>query len=52
MFIERTDAKAETPTLCPPDAKNRYVRKDPDAGKAGRQEGKGMTDEEMVGWHH
>ena len=52
MFIERTDAKAETPILWPPDAKNGYVRKDPDAGKAGRQEGKGMTEEEMIGWHH
>ena len=26
--------------------------KDPDAGKDRRQEEKGMTEDEMVGWHH
>ena len=32
--------------------KNRVIRKDPDAQKDGRQEEKGMTEDEMVGWHH
>ena len=48
----RTDAEAETPILWPPDAKNRLIRKDPDAGKDWRREEKGMTEDEMVGWHH
>ena len=33
MFIEMTDAEAETPILWPPDVKNRLIWKDPDAGK-------------------
>ena len=45
-------AEAETPILQPPDAKNWLTGKDPDAGKDWRQEGKGMTVDEMVGWHH
>ena len=52
IFIGRTDAKAETPVLWPPDAKNWLIGKDPDAGKDWRQEGNGMTEDEMVGWHH
>ena len=52
IFIGRTDAEAETPTLRPPDAKNWLIRKDPDAGKGLRQKEKGMTEDEMVGWHH
>ena len=52
VFIERTDAEAETPILWPPDAENWLIRKDPDAGRDWRQEEKGMTEEEMVGWHH
>ena len=40
------------PLLWPPDAKNRLIGKDPDAGKDWRQEEKGMTDDEMVRWHH
>ena len=52
IFIRRTDAKAETPILWPPDAKNWLTWKDPDAGKDWRQEEKGMTEDEMVGWHH
>ena len=52
MFIGRTDVEAETPILWPPDAKNRLIRKDPDAGKDGRLEEKGTTEDEMVGWHH
>ena len=50
VFIERTDA--ETPILWPPDEKNWLIRKDPDAGKDWRQEEMGMTEDEMVGWHH
>ena len=46
MFIGRTDAKAETPVLWPPDTKNWLFGKDPDAGKDWRQE-KGMTEDEM-----
>ena len=52
MFIGRTDFVAETPILCPPDAKNWLIWKDPDAGKDWRWEKKGMTEDEMVGWHH
>ena len=52
MFIGRTDAEAETPILWPPDAKNKLIGKDPDAGKDCRWEEKGMTEAEMVGWHH
>ena len=48
----RTDAKAEAPVLQPPDAKNWLIGKDPDAGNDWRQEGKGVTEDEMVGWHH
>ena len=49
IFIGRTDAKAETPILWPPDAKNWLLRKDLDAGKDWRQEEKGMTEDETVG---
>ena len=52
IFIGKTDAKAEDPILWPPDAKNWLLRKDPDAGKNWRQEEKGMTEDEIVGWHH
>ena len=52
ISIERTDAEAETPTLWPPDAKNWLIGKDPNAGKDWGQEEKGMTEDEMVGWHH
>ena len=52
IFIRRTYAEAETPILWPPDAKNWLTGKDPDAGKYWRQEEKGMTEDEMVGWHH
>ena len=49
VFIGRTDAEAETPILWPPDEKNQLIGKDPDAGKDGGQEEKGMTEDEMVG---
>ena len=52
IFIGRTYAEAETPILWPPDVKNRLIGKDPDAGKDWGQEEKGMTEDEMVGWHH
>ena len=52
IFIGRTDAEAETPILCPPDAKSWLIGKEPDAGKDWRQEKKGTTEDEMVGWHH
>ena len=50
--LEKTDAEAETPILWPPDAKNWLTWKDPDAGKYWRQEEKGITEDETVGWHH
>ena len=52
IFIGRTDAEAEAPIFWPPDAKSWLIRKDPDAGKDWRQEEKGTTEDEMVGWHH
>ena len=52
IFIERTDAEAEVPILWSPNAKNWLIGKDPEAGKDWRQEKKGMTEDEMVGWHH
>ena len=52
IFIGRTDAEAETPILWPPDTKNWLNGKDSDAGKDWRQEEKGTTEDEMVGWHH
>ena len=52
MFIGRTDAEAEAPILWPPDTNNWLIRKDLNAGKDWRQEEKGTTEDEMVGWHH
>ena len=52
MFIRRSDAEAEAPILWPPDAKRRLTGKDPDAGKDGGQEEKGMSEHDMVEWHH
>ena len=52
LFIGRTDAEAETLILRPSDVKNWLIGKDPDAGKDWRQEKKGMTEDEMVGWYH
>ena len=51
VFIGRTNVEAETPILWPPDVKSWLIWKDPDAGKDWGKE-KGMTDHEMVGWHH
>ena len=52
VFIGRTDAEVETSIIWPPDVKNWLIGKDPDAGKDWRQEKKGTTEDEMVGWHH
>ena len=52
IFIGRTDAESETPILWLFDAKNRLIGKDSEAGKDWRQEEKGTTEDEMVGWHH
>ena len=52
VFIGRTDVEAETPTLWPPDTKSWLIRKDPDAGRDWGQEEKGITEDEMAGWHH
>ena len=52
ILIGRTGAEAETPVLWQSDVKNWLLWKDPDAGKGWRQEEKGKTEDEMVGWHH
>ena len=52
MFFGRNDAKAETPVLWPPHAKSWLIGKDSDAGRGWGQEEKGMTEDEMAGWHH
>ena len=52
VFFGRNDAKADTPTLWPPNVKNWLIEKDHDAGKDWRQEEKEMTEQEMGGWHH
>ena len=52
VFIGRTDAETETPILWPPHAKSWLIGKDPDAGRDWGQEEKGMTEDEMAGWHH
>ena len=51
IFSEKTDAEAKAPILWPPDAKSWFIGKDPDARKDWGQEEKGMTEDEMVGWH-
>ena len=52
VFTGRTDVEAETLILWPPDAKSWLIWKDPNAGKDWGQEEKGITEDEMVGWHH
>ena len=52
ILIGRTDAEAEVPIFWPPNVKSQLTGKDPDAGKDGRQEEKGTTEDEMVGRHH
>ena len=52
VFIQRTDAEAETPILWPPHAKSWLIGKDPDSGRDWGQEEKGMTEDELAGWHY
>ena len=52
VFIERTDAEAETPILWPPHVKSWLIGKDPDARRDWGQGEKGTTEDEMAGWHH
>ena len=52
VFFGKNDAKAETPVHSPPDAKSWLIGKDSDAGRDWRQKEKGMTEDEMAGWHH
>ena len=52
VFIGRTDAEAESPILWPPHVKSWLIGKDPDAGRVWGQEEKGITEDEMAGWHH
>ena len=52
VFFGRTDAKAETPVLKPPHGKCWLTGKDPDAGRDWGQEEKGITEDEIAGWHH
>ena len=52
VFIGRTDPKAETLILWPPDVTSWLIGRDPDAGKDWGQEEKGTTEDEIVGWHH
>ena len=51
VFFGRNDAKAETPVLWPPHAKSDSLEKT-DTGRDWGQEEKGMTEDEMAGWHH
>ena len=51
-FFGRIDAIAETPVLWPPHVKSLLIGKDSDAGRDWGQEEKGMTEDEMAGWHH
>ena len=52
IFIGRTDAEAETSILWPPDGKSLFIGKDPHAGNDWKQKENGVTEDEMVGWHH
>ena len=52
VFTGRTYVESENPILWPPDGKSWLIWKDPDAGKDWRQDEKGKTEDEMVGWHH
>ena len=52
IFIGKTHAETETPRLWPPEEKNWLTEKHPYAGRDLKQEEKGMTEDEMAGWHH
>ena len=51
IFLGKTDAETEAPILWSPDAKNWLFGKDPNDGKDWRQQEKGTTEDEMIGWH-
>ena len=52
IFVGGTATEAETPVLWPPDAKSQFIRKDSDSRKDWREKEKGMTENEMIEWHH
>ena len=52
VFIRTTDAEIEAPILWPSGEESWLIGKDPDAGRDWRQEEKGTTEDETVGWHH
>ena len=52
VFFGKTDVEVETPMLWPSDVKSWLIGKDPDSGRDWGQEEKGMTEDEMIGWHH
>ena len=52
MFFGRTDVEAEIPILWPSNVKSWLIGKDPNAGRDWGQEEKGMTEDQMAGWHH
>ena len=52
IFTGRAYAEVEAPILWSPEWKNQLIRKDADAGKEWRQQEKGVTEDELVGWHH
>ena len=52
MLIRKNWCWSWSPNTSPTDAKNQHIGKDPDAGKEWGQEEKGMTEDEIVGWHH
>ena len=52
LFTGKTDAEVEAPILWPPDVKSQLIGKVPDAGKDWGQEEKGVTEDEIIGWHH
>ena len=52
IVIRRNDAEAEAAIFWPPDVKNQFIGKDSDPGKCWRQKEKGVTEDEMTGWHH
>ena len=52
IFTGTIDAEVEAPIICLPDGKNWLIGKDPDVRNDWRQEEKGKTEDETVGWHH
>ena len=52
IIIGRTNVEVKVPILWPPDLKNWLTGKDPDTVKDWKQKEKGVTEDEMVGWHH